>query len=236
MTKKAGVNLTNLHNEKIMVALDVDSTERALALANALQGSGCWLKVGMELYALSGLKLIDDFKKMGFSLFLDLKLHDIPTTVERTLKVLITSGVDMVDLHCSGGYEMMARASAVVHQAGKKIIGVTVLTSMGEADLQEIGVEAAPPTQVLNLARLAKKAGLDGIVASARESALLRREFGQEFLLVTPGIRPAGSAKNDQVRVLTPAEALEAGSSYLVVGRPITRAKDPRQALEELWD
>ena len=236
MVKEEGFSGTkNTLNEKVIVALDVASSAEALALAKALQGSGCWLKVGLELYALSGLKLLDDFKRMGFPIFLDLKLHDIPTTVERTLKVLTTTGVDMVDLHCGGGYEMMARAAEVCHQADMKVIGVTVLTSMGEEGLRAVGVQGAVPDQVLNLARLGKKAGLDGVVASAQEAALLRADLGSEFLLVTPGIRPAGSSKNDQVRVLTPAEALKAGSSHLVVGRPITRAKDPRQALEELW-
>ncbi|NLM21317.1 MAG: orotidine-5'-phosphate decarboxylase [Peptococcaceae bacterium] len=235
MSESVFVNEINPLNEKVIVAIDVDSEDRALGLAEKLQGSGCWLKVGLELYALSGLKLIDTFKTMGFSIFLDLKLHDIPTTVERTLKVLTASGVDMVNVHCSGGYEMMARAAEVVHKTGKKIIGVTVLTSMDRPDLLDIGVQAATQEQVLRLARLAQKAGLDGVVASAQESALLRQELGRDFLLVTPGIRPAGSEKNDQVRVLTPAEALQAGSSYLVVGRPITKAPDPRQALAELW-
>jgi len=224
------------HNEKVMVALDVDSRRQALALAEALQGSGCWLKIGLELYALTGLELVETFKNMGFSLFLDLKLHDIPTTVERTLKVLSSSGVDMVNIHCTGGYTMMARAAEVCHQAGIKVIGVTVLTSMGPEDLRELGVQASPEEQVVNLAKLAKKAGLDGVVASAQEAAVLRAELGPEFILVTPGIRPPGSAQNDQVRVLTPVEALRAGSSYLVVGRPITRAADPRQALAALWE
>ncbi|HHW11375.1 MAG TPA: orotidine-5'-phosphate decarboxylase [Firmicutes bacterium] len=223
-------------NEKVMVALDVDSRTQALALAEALQGSGCWLKIGLELYALSGLELVETFKQMGFSLFLDLKLHDIPNTVERTLKVLCTSGVDMVNIHCAGGYTMMARAAEVCHEAGIKVIGVTVLTSMGPEDLRAIGVQASPQEQVVNLARLAKKAGLDGVVASAQEAAVLREQLGPEFILVTPGIRPPGSAKNDQVRVVTPREALQAGSSYLVVGRPVTRAADPRQALAALWE
>ncbi|NLM36873.1 MAG: orotidine-5'-phosphate decarboxylase [Firmicutes bacterium] len=222
-------------NEKVIVALDVDSRTQALALAEALQGSGCWLKIGLELYALSGLELVETFKKMGFSLFLDLKLHDIPNTVERALRVLSTSGVDMVDVHCAGGYTMMARAAEVCHAAGIKVIGVTVLTSMGPKDLRELGVAAGPQEQVVNLARLAQKAGLDGVVASSQEAAVLRKELGPEFILVTPGIRPPGSAPNDQVRVVTPRAALQAGSSYLVVGRPVTRAADPRQALAALW-
>lgn len=223
-------------NKKIIVALDVDSRDKALQLAKELAGSGCWLKVGLELYALSGLSLIDEFKKLGFNIFLDLKLHDIPTTVEKTLRVLTTSGVDMINVHCSGGYEMMARAAEVCHRADKTIIGVTVLTSMGSNEISSIGVHGSTEDQVLKLAKLAQKALLDGVVASAQEAAVLRQECGPEFLLITPGIRPAWSETNDQVRVLTPNKALELGSSYLVVGRPITLAQNPREALEKIWE
>lgn len=223
-------------NQKVIVAVDVNTQEKALLLADHLAGSGCWLKVGLELYALSGLSLIEHFKSLGFRIFLDLKLHDIPTTVEKTMKVLTSSGVDMINVHCSGGYEMMARAAEVCHQADKKIIGVTVLTSMGGKELPDIGVQDSAQEQVLRLAKLAQKASLDGVVASAQEAKVLREACGSDFLLVTPGIRPAWSEKNDQVRVLTPQEALEAGSSYLVVGRPITLAQKPREALEKLWD
>lgn len=221
---------------KVMVALDVDSAQKALDLAGALAGSGCWLKVGLELYALTGLNLIDKFKGMGYQIFLDLKLHDIPTTVEKAIKVLVRSGADMINVHCSGGYEMMAGAAEVCHKAGKKIIGVTVLTSMDGQELSTIGVQAEAEEQVVRLAGLARRATLDGVVASAREAPVLRRKFGPDFLLVTPGIRPARSEKNDQVRVLTPAQAIEAGSSYLVVGRPVTMAENPRLALDSLWD
>lgn len=226
----------NKLNEKVIVALDVDSREKALRLAGDLAGSGCWLKVGLELYALSGLTLVEEFKNLGFNIFLDLKLHDIPTTVEKTLAVLTRSGVDMINVHCSGGYEMMARSAEVCHRSGKIIIGVTVLTSMGGHELPSIGVQGGVEEQVARLALLAQKAGLDGVVASAQEATVLRKECGPDFLLVTPGIRPAWSEKNDQVRVLTPSMAIQAGSSYLVVGRPITMADHPRQALERLWD
>ena len=141
----------------------------------------------------------------------------------------------MVNVHCSGGYEMMARAAEVCHREDKIIIGVTVLTSMGVNELSAIGVQGDTKEQVVRLAKLAQQASLDGVVASAQESAILRQECGTEFLLVTPGIRPAWSEKNDQIRVLTPQKALEAGSSYLVVGRPITMADNPRQALDNLW-
>ncbi|ADY55043.1 orotidine-5'-phosphate decarboxylase [Syntrophobotulus glycolicus DSM 8271] len=221
---------------RVMAALDVDSADKAAEIAKQLAGTGCWLKIGLELYALSGLSLVQKFKEMGFSIFLDLKLHDIPNTVARTMQVLVDSAVDMINVHCAGGYEMMARAAEIGRKSGKKIIGVTVLTSMGQEELSGVGVNRMVEDQVINLALLAQKAGLDGVVASAREVVSLRRECGADFLLVTPGIRPAGSEQNDQVRVLTPKEALENGSSYLVVGRPITAAVNPREALFKLFD
>lgn len=229
-------------NRRIMVALDVQGREEALLLAKALQGSGCWLKVGMELYSYAGQTIIQELKEMGFSVFLDLKLHDIPTTVERAIRGYVRGGADMINVHCSGGYEMMARAAEAVRETGSgsanvpKIIGVTVLTSMAEEQLQtELGVKRKLADQVLELTKLAEKAGLDGVVASAKEAKVIRENTTPEFLIVTPGIRPAWSETNDQVRVLTPREALAAGSSYLVVGRPVTRAADPRRALERLW-
>lgn len=229
-------------NKRIMVALDVPGRDQAIALANALRGSGCWLKVGMELYAYSGPSMIHELKSLGFPIFLDLKLHDIPTTVERAIRGYVQAGVDMINVHCSGGYDMMARAAAAVHEEGgrlaviPKVIGVTVLTSMSELQFkQEMGIERKLQEHVVELAKLAEKAGLDGVVASAKEAAEIRKAAKPEFLIVTPGIRPAWSAADDQMRVLTPYEALAAGSSYLVVGRPITRAEDPRQALERLW-
>lgn len=226
----------NDKSSKVMVALDVDTSDRAIDIAKQLAGTGCWLKIGLELYALSGLSLVQKFKEMGFNIFLDLKLHDIPNTVARTMQVLVDSAVDMINVHCVGGYDMMARAAEIGNKSGKKIIGVTVLTSMGQDELLRVGVKSTVEEQVINLALLAKKAGLDGVVASAREVTSIRKACGSEFLLVTPGIRPAGSEQNDQVRVLTPNEALETGSSYLVVGRPITAAGNPREALLKLFD
>lgn len=229
-------------NKRVMVALDVQGREEALALAKALQGSGCWLKVGMELYAYSGPAMIQELKDMGFPIFLDLKLHDIPTTVERAIRGFVQWGVDMINVHCSGGYDMMARSAHAVREAGSKlgsvpkVIGVTVLTSMSESQFrQEMGVQRDLHEHVLALAKLAERAGLDGVVASAMEAGEIRRNTEAGFLIVTPGIRPAWSEAQDQARVLTPYEALAAGSSYLVVGRPITLAEDPRQALDRLW-
>lgn len=232
-------------SSKVMVAVDVDSREKALALAERLQGSGCRLKVGMELYHAAGAGIIQELKEKGFPIFLDLKLHDIPHTVARAVGVLAGYGADMLTIHCGGGYEMMARAveaaDEVKRQRGlkerMKMIGITVLTSLDEERLhKELGVGRAMPDQVAALAELGQKAGLDGVVASAQESSFLRRRLGPDFLVITPGIRPKGSATHDQARTLTPREALAAGSSYLVVGRPITQALDPRQALARLWD
>ena len=231
-----------LNNRRVMVALDVQGREEALVLAKALQGSGCWLKVGLELYAYTGPAMIHELKTLGFPIFLDLKLHDIPTTVERAIRGFVQCGVDMINVHCSGGYDMMARAAHAVQEAGSKlvsipkVIGVTVLTSMSEDQFrQEMGVERKLQEHVVKLAKLAERAGLDGVVASAREAREIRQSTQPGFLIVTPGIRPSWSEAQDQMRVLTPHEALAAGSSYLVVGRPITRAEDPRQALERLW-
>lgn len=229
-------------NEKVIVAMDVETEEKALALAQTLAGSGCWLKVGLELYAAAGRGIVHGFKELGFPIFLDLKLHDIPTTVERAVRSLVGIGADMLDVHCAGGYEMMALAAEAAHSAGQgagnvpKVLGVTVLTSMDEQGLAELGVIRPVAEQVVSLALLAKQAGLDGVVASAREAAMLRQACGDDFLIITPGIRPAWSETNDQVRVVTPQQALASGSTYLVVGRPVTRAVDPRQALERLWE
>ncbi|WP_143187565.1 orotidine-5'-phosphate decarboxylase [Desulfosporosinus lacus] len=231
------------NNQRVMAALDVQGREEALAIAGTLQGSGCWLKVGLELYAYTGPAMIHELKAMGFPIFLDLKLHDIPTTVERAIRGFVQCGVDMINVHCSGGYDMMARAASAVQEEGSKlgsvpkVIGVTVLTSMSENQFRlEMGVQRNIREHVVELAKLAEKAGLDGVVASAREASDIRKNTKANFLIVTPGIRPAWSEAQDQARVLTPTEALAAGSSYLVVGRPITRSKDPRQALERLWE
>ncbi|EHQ91505.1 orotidine-5'-phosphate decarboxylase [Desulfosporosinus youngiae] len=232
-----------LNNQRVMVALDVQGREKALGLAKALQDSGCWLKVGLELYAYTGPEMIHELKSLGFPIFLDLKLHDIPTTVERAIRGFVQCGVDMINVHCSGGYDMMAKAANAVREEGSKlksvpkVIGVTVLTSMSETQFrEEMGVQRDLRDHVVELAKLAEKAGLDGVVASAREAQEIRKNTKPDFLIVTPGIRPAWSEAQDQARVLTPHEALAAGSSYLVVGRPITRAENPRHALERLWE
>jgi len=230
-------------NKKVMIAMDFPGKEKGRHVIEALAGSGCWAKVGLELYAHEGPEIVRELKSLGFPVFLDLKLHDIPNTVANAVRSLLRLEPDLLDVHCSGGYEMLARAAETVREAeratGKRplLIGVTVLTSLGEQDLHaELGVTRNLNEQVLALAALAKRAGLDGVVASAREAALIREVLGPDFLIVTPGIRPAWSAKNDQVRVVTPKDALAAGSSYLVVGRPVTAAENPREALAKIWD
>lgn len=225
-----------------MVALDVEDCSQALALAQELQGSGCWVKVGLELYSAAGTDIVRELKSMGFHVFLDLKLHDIPNTVKRTVGALANCGADLLTIHCSGGFQMMAESVEVAQASsnaanGLQLIGITVLTSLDEERLhKELGVERSLKDHVLQLAELGQKAGLAGVVASPQEARELRKQCGPDFLLITPGIRPAGSPAQDQARTMTPREAIEAGSSYIVVGRPITRALHPREALEHLWD
>lgn len=222
---------------RLIVALDYDNQAQCLSLVERLNPSDCRLKVGKELFAAAGPSLVQALVAKGFDVFLDLKYHDIPNTVAKAITAASRLGIWMINVHASGGPAMLAAARAAVDQiAGRKpfLIGVTVLTSMGDEDLAQIGVNANAEQQVLHLARLCKRARLDGVVCSAREASLLKGEFGSEFVLVTPGIRPAGADLGDQRRTLTPAEAIAAGSDYLVVGRPITAAIDPAQACRDI--
>lgn len=221
---------------KIIVALDYPEAAPALELAGRLDPALCRLKVGKELFTATGPQLLEQFMRRGFDIFLDLKFHDIPNTTAQACKAAAALGVWMVNVHAQGGRKMMEAARDAVGQSARppKLIAVTVLTSMAQEDLSELGIAATPAEMVLRLAKLAKVSGLDGVVCSAQEAALLRRECGGEFCLVTPGIRPADAAADDQSRIMTPRAALEAGSSYLVIGRPITRAADPLQALRDI--
>lgn len=218
---------------KIIIALDFPSAAPALALAERLQPSLCRLKVGKELFTASGPALLEQLMRREFEVFLDLKYHDIPNTVAQACKVAASLGVWMVNVHALGGRRMLeASCEAIANSAHKpKLIAVTMLTSMTQEDLADIGINATPAELVLRLAKLARDSGLDGVVCSAQEAALLRKLYGNEFCLVTPGIRPAQASLDDQSRVMTPLAALQAGSSYLVIGRPITQAADPLQAL-----
>lgn len=219
---------------RIIVALDVAEADAALALADRLSPSDCRLKVGKELFTAAGPELVRALVERGYDVFLDLKFHDIPNTVAGAVRAAAGLGVWMVNVHASGGRRMMEAARNALETAGDSrplLTAVTVLTSFERADLVEIGIDRAPAKQVLKLAALASDAGLDGVVCSAQEASMLRASFGEEFLLVTPGIRPARSRSDDQRRVVTPGEAVALGSDYLVIGRPITAEADPAGAL-----
>ena len=221
---------------KIIIALDFPSAAPALALAERLQPSLCRLKVGKELFTACGPVLLEQLMRRGFEVFLDLKFHDIPNTTAQACKAAATLGVWMINVHALGGRKMLeaARDAIASSKQQPKLIAVTMLTSMAQEDLDDIGIHATPAEMVLRLATLAHDTGLDGVVCSAQEAALLRKHCGNEFCLVTPGIRPAQASLNDQSRVMTPQAALQAGASYLVIGRPITQAADPLQALLEI--
>ncbi|UXI02248.1 orotidine-5'-phosphate decarboxylase [Photobacterium sp. TY1-4] len=219
---------------KVIVALDYPSQDEALAFVDRIEPGTCRLKVGKEMFTYFGPDFVRKLHDRGHSVFLDLKFHDIPNTCSRAVAAAAELGVWMVNVHASGGERMMAASREILEPFGKDrplLIAVTVLTSMEASDLRGIGITAEPQEHVLNLARLTQNSGLDGVVCSAQEATLLKTELGREFKLVTPGIRPAGSAAGDQRRVMTPVEAVQAGSDYLVIGRPITQADDPATVL-----
>lgn len=217
----------------IIVALDFPSRDAALKLADQLDPALCRVKVGKELFTRCGSDIVGTLRDRGFEVFLDLKFHDIPNTTAMAVKAAAEMGVWMVNVHCSGGLRMMVACRETLERLnGPKplLIGVTVLTSMEREDLAGIGLDVEPQVQVLRLAALAEKAEMDGLVCSAQEASALKAAHSR-LQLVTPGIRPAGSAQDDQRRILTPREALDAGSDYLVIGRPISQAANPAQAL-----
>lgn len=219
-----------MQDPKIIVALDYADEAEAFAFVDRVNPALCRLKVGKEMFTLFGPQFVRSLVARGFDVFLDLKFHDIPNTVAKAVAASAELGVWMVNVHASGGLRMMQAARDALEPYGDKaphLIAVTVLTSMEQADLAGIGLDCAPAEQVLRLAELTRQAGLQGVVCSSQEAPLLKARFGKDFWLVTPGIRPAGSAQGDQRRVLTPADAVAAGSDYLVIGRPITRSGDP---------
>ena len=221
----------------VIVALDFANEMDTLNFVRRLDPSLCQLKIGKELFTATGRSLVEKLVNQGFKLFLDLKYHDIPNTVAQACKVAAQMGVWIVDMHVSGGRRMMeAAVNAVANETHRpNLIGVTVLTSMEESDLREIGLTQSPQELVLQWAKLAQSSGLDGVVCSAQEASILRQNFGQNFLLVTPGIRlDTANNQDDQRRIMTPKQALEAGSSYLVMGRPIVQAVDPVAVLREI--
>lgn len=223
-------------SSRVIVALDFASAAEALSFVERLDPDSCRLKVGFELYVAAGPSLVETLVQRGFDVFLDLKFHDIPNTVASVCRVAAGLGVWMMNVHASGGLAMMQAAREAVDQAEHHphLIGVTVLTSMDQQDLQGLGIQRSPGEQAVMLAGLAHEAGLDGVVCSAQEAADMRQRFGDDFLLVTPGIRPAAAETGDQKRVMTPSDAVSAGSSYLVIGRPVTRAQDPQQILNQI--
>lgn len=219
--------------ERLIVALDVSSAREARELVTTIGDAAGLYKVGLQLFTAEGPGLVRELVGAGHRIFLDLKLHDIPNTVGHAVKSAAELGVSMLTVHAAGGPAML---KAAVDAAGDRLtlLAVTVLTSMNDEELSQIGVEGRVLNQVLRLGELARTAGCGGVVASARESAQVRKALGEGFAIVNPGVRPAGAELNDQRRVATPAEAIRAGATYLVVGRPITQAADPNRAAREI--
>ncbi|HHH35965.1 MAG TPA: orotidine-5'-phosphate decarboxylase [Gammaproteobacteria bacterium] len=220
----------------VIVALDFPDQPSALSLVERLEPSLCRLKVGKELFTRLGPAFVEKLVGKGFDVFLDLKFHDIPNTVAAACDAAADLGVWMMNVHASGGRRMMeaARERLEGKSHRPRLIAVTILTSLGEDDIREIGFSGSPAENVLRLAALARSSGLDGVVCSPLEAAVIRDQAGSDFLLVTPGVRPATASLDDQKRVMTPADAMAAGSSYLVIGRPVTAAEDPLKALEDI--
>lgn len=229
--------MQNPNDPKIIVALDFPSQNPALALADQLDPAKCRLKVGKELFTRSGPDLVKALQSRGFDIFLDLKFHDIPNTTSAAVAAAAELGVWMVNVHASGGEKMMVACRERLESFGNDrplLIAVTVLTSMSDEDLAGIGIASSAEAHVSRLATLTKNSGLDGVVCSAQEAPRLKAEQGSDFQLITPGIRPLTADKGDQQRIMTPTDALKAGSDYLVIGRPITQAPDPLAALESI--
>jgi len=223
---------------KILVALDYNDKNKALALVEQLNPKLCGLKVGKEMFTLFGPGFVKELVGKGYNVFLDLKFHDIPNTVAKACKAAAALGVWMINVHASGGREMMVKAKEALHETDNPplLIAVTMLTSMNDQVFSELGYQRNLAEQVSHLAQITQESGLDGVVCSSWEAKQLKQQCGKDFQLVTPGIRPAGSDKGDQSRIMTPQQALEAGSDFLVIGRPITQAPDPYQALCDISD
>lgn len=222
---------------KVVVALDFDKKQDALSFVDKIQPSDARLKVGKEMFTYFGPDFVKQLTRKGFDVFLDLKFHDIPNTVAKAVTAAADLDVWMVNVHASGGKQMMTKAKEALVNYGDDaplLIAVTVLTSMSESDLRGLGITKSPAEQVDFLANLTKESGLDGVVCSAWEAEKLKLSLGQEFKLITPGIRPADSSKDDQQRIMTPEQAIKVGSDYLVIGRPITKAQNPQLVLEQI--
>lgn len=224
------------NDSPIIVALDFPSATQALELVERLEPQRCQLKVGKELFTRGGPALVEKLVGKGYDVFLDLKFHDIPNTVAAACSAAAELGVWMVNVHAQGGRRMMEAANEALQKASHQplLIAVTILTSMGEEDIHEVGLAGTPADNVKRLAVLAQSAGLNGVVCSPKEVAMLRETISSDFQLVTPGIRPNWAAKGDQTRITTPADAMALGSNYLVIGRPITGAAEPLEALSKI--
>ncbi len=227
--------------DRIIVALDLPDGAAALEMARALKGRAAWVKVGMTLFYAEGPQIVRELRGMGFKVFVDLKLNDIPHQVRGACRTLVRQGADMITVHATGGRAMLTAAAEEIASAAERfkvkkpaLVAVTVLTSLDDAALAEIGCATDAATQVATLATLARDCGCDGVVCSPEEAASMRELLGAEALVVTPGVRPAWAEAGDQARVATPAEAIEAGASHLVIGRPITGASDPVEALRRI--
>lgn len=220
----------------IIVALDANTKEKALAIADQLDPSLCRVKVGKELFTHAGADVVQTLQQRGFEVFLDLKFHDIPNTTAQAVCAAADLGVWMVNVHASGGRKMMETCVERLKKGNysTQLIAVTVLTSLERADLAEVGLDVEPQQHVRRLAKLTQQCGLDGVVCSAQEAKILRQDLGQDFVLVTPGIRPAGSNQDDQKRIVTPKQAMLDGSTHLVIGRPITQSEHPKTTLMEI--
>jgi len=226
-----------MNDPKVVVALDFDKKQDALSFVDKIQPTDARLKVGKEMFTYFGPEFVKQLTGKGFDVFLDLKFHDIPNTVAKAVTAAADLGVWMVNVHASGGSQMMTKAKQALDNYGNDaplLIAVTVLTSMGQEDLHGLGINKTPAEQVNFLANLTKQSGLDGVVCSAWEAEQLKSDLGKEFKLITPGIRPAGSAQDDQQRIMTPKQAIDVGVDYLVIGRPITKAIDPQLVLQQI--
>ncbi len=223
--------------QRIIIALDVGSGEKALSLVNQLERAEIF-KVGLKLFTAEGPSLLRDIHSLEKRIFLDLKLHDIPNTVAGAVEMALSHGVHMLTLHASGGKDMMSRAveAAAKSQTRPLLLAVTILTSLKDEELRTIGMVSSAQDQVLRLAALAKEAGVDGVVCSPQEIDVIRQEFGPDLLVVTPGIRPLWASPDDQKRIMTPAQAVEKGADYLVIGRPILEAPSPSEAFLKIYE
>jgi orotidine-5'-phosphate decarboxylase len=230
------MKMANNPGPRVIVALDYPDRAAALALVERLQPGLCRLKVGKELFTRAGPQLVEELAARGFEVFLDLKFHDIPNTVASACHAAADLGVWMLNVHALGGERMLLAAREGCARAGHAplLVAVTILTSMDAQDLAAVGLAGSPEQNVLRLAGLVQRCGLDGVVCSSRETAVLRERIGPDFVLVTPGIRPAGSQQDDQRRVMTPQQAISSGASYLVIGRPVTQADDPVSVLRTI--